>query len=95
MDRPSHRPLSRRFLGPEDRGRRPGGAERSQAWSGAEMFADGQWQAIRVLLEGEGWNPFQIERLHEQLRQGWPLAIARRNVAAITGHCPLRASRQV
>ncbi|MEB3351655.1 MAG: hypothetical protein VKM01_04955 [Cyanobacteriota bacterium] len=89
----SRRPLSRRFLSPEDRARTLP-PRRGQAWGLGEMFADGQWQAIRVVLEGEGWNLSQIERMHEQLRQGWSLAMARRNVAAQTGSCPLKAQRQ-
>jgi hypothetical protein len=89
MARSIPRSLSRRFLPPVVAG------SRSRPWALGELFADGQWQAIRVMLEGEGWNPSQIERVHEQLRQGWPLAVARRNVAALTGSCPLKASRLV
>ncbi|MFZ0406497.1 MAG: hypothetical protein WAM11_00070 [Cyanobium sp.] len=81
-------PHSNRFLRPEDQARRPPAA---RAWGPTEVFAEGPWQEIRVCLEREGWNHFQIERLHEQLRHGWPLAMARHNVAAITGHCPLRS----
>ena len=46
---------------------------------------------IRAQLESDGWNPSQIELLHDQLRQGWPLAVAKRNVTHLSGHCPLRA----
>jgi hypothetical protein len=55
------------------------------------MFAEGQWQSIRVALERQGWSASQIERLHDQLRQGWPLAMAKQNVAALTRRCPLRS----
>jgi len=53
------------------------------------MFADGQWQGIRVQLERLGWNPSQIALVHDQLRQGWPLATAKRHAARLSGHCPL------
>ena len=46
---------------------------------------------IRVQLEREGWNPSQIEMLHGQLRQGWSLAMAKANVAQLSGHCPIKA----
>ena len=83
--------LSTRFLRPDDRHQpRP-----QRAWGPAELFAEGQWQSIRVQLEREGWNHSQIELVHDQLRQGWPLAMARRNVAALTGHCPLRSRGEV
>jgi hypothetical protein len=82
--------VSNRFLKPHElsRRRRPG-----PPWGPYEQFADGQWQDIRVALERQGWNGTQIEMLHDQLRQGWPLAMAKHNVTAMTGHCPLR-SRQ-
>ena len=32
-------------------------------------------------------------KLHDQLRQGWPLALAENNVAVISGHCPIKARR--
>jgi hypothetical protein len=57
------------------------------------VFAEGQWQSIRVALERQGWSASQIERVHDQLRQGWPLAVAKENVAALTRQCPVR-SRQ-
>jgi hypothetical protein len=84
----ANRPPSRRFLSPEELRSRQGLA---QAWGNTEMFSDGQWQAIRVVLEGQGWNHYQIELIHDHLRQGWSLAMARQNVALITGQCPLRA----
>ena len=42
---------------------------------------------------GPGWDALQIEQIHDQLRQGWPLELAETNVAALSGHCPLRARR--
>jgi hypothetical protein len=38
-----------------------------------------------------GWSPSQIEQIHEQLRQGWPLTMAVRHVALMMGRCPLRS----
>lgn len=80
--------LSNRFLPPQAlrRDGRP-----SQAWGPYELFADGQWQDIRATLERQGWNCSQIELVHDQLRQGWPLPMAKHNVSALTGHCPLRS----
>jgi hypothetical protein len=68
-------------------GPRPPGAP----WGPAELFAEGQWQSIRLGLERQGWSASQIERVHDHLRQGWPLAMAKQNVAALTRHCPLRS----
>lgn len=90
--KPTHRP-SRRFLAPDQIARR-GGLRPEQAMphgGGGDAFAEGQWQTIRVDLEREGWNPSQIELLHDQLRQGWPLPMAKQNVARISGHCPIKA----
>jgi hypothetical protein len=83
--------LSNRFLPPPEgepssRSRQP-----RDPWGPAEMFAEGQWQAIRVGLERQGWSASQIERVHDHLRQGWPLSMAKQNVAALTRHCPLRS----
>ncbi|MFM7456370.1 MAG: hypothetical protein ACKO2W_07285 [Vulcanococcus sp.] len=83
--------LSNRFLPPPDRTTRS--RQRRDPWGPSELFPEGQWQAIRVGLEREGWSASQIERLHDQLRQGWPLAMAKENVAALTRQCPLRARR--
>ncbi|WP_053068334.1 hypothetical protein [Synechococcus sp. GFB01] len=94
-------PLSNRFLQPEDlprrggsRPERPGAggsrAEGSPLRGSIELFAEGQWQAIRVQLETEGWSLSQIELVHDQLRQGWPLPHAKHNVMRLSGHCPLR-----
>lgn len=87
-NRPTNRPASGRFLSPEELRSRHG---LTRAWGNTELFSDGQWQAIRVALEGQGWNHYQIELIHDQLRQGWPLTTAKQNVAMMTGHCPLRA----
>ncbi|MEB3242058.1 MAG: hypothetical protein VKO44_00310 [Cyanobacteriota bacterium] len=81
------RPLSNRFLRAEER--LP--SARRLAWGPREMFAEGQWQTIRVTLERQGWSASQIERLHDQLRQGWPLLVAKQNVAALTRQCPVRS----
>ena len=81
-----HPQVSNRFLKPEQRAGR-------RAWSGREVFAEGQWQSVRVQLEARGWNALQVEQIHDQLRQGWPLPLAESNVAVISGHCPLRARR--
>jgi hypothetical protein len=81
---------SRRFLSAQELSRR----QPHRAWGPREMFAEGQWQTIRARLECEGWSHSQIEQVHDQLRQGWPLAMARRNVAVISGRCPLAARRE-
>ena len=85
------RPGSNRFLQPENSASRPPG---SRPWGPTELFAEGTWQEIRVTLEQQGWSHSQIERIHDQLRHGWPLSMARHNVATSTGHCPLRSGRQ-
>ena len=56
-----------------------------------EVFAEGTWPSIRVLLEARGWAPFHVERIHEHLRQGWPLAMAARQVSMQMGACPARS----
>ena len=91
MDPSSHRQpmLSNRFLRPEQLASpRPG-----RAWGATEVFAEGQWQSVRVSLEARGWNASQIEQIHDQLRQGWPLQLAENNVAVASGHCPLKERR--
>jgi hypothetical protein len=80
--------VSKRFLQPQELGRRSGS---SRQWGPHEQFPDGQWQDIRVTLERQGWNCSQIRLLHDQLRQGWPLVMAKHNVTTMTGHCPLRS----
>ncbi|MFM1811591.1 MAG: hypothetical protein RLZZ336_529 [Cyanobacteriota bacterium] len=74
---------SRRFLSSDELSRRPRGD--------SELFAEGQWQAIRVHLEQQGWCQSQIDLVHDQLRQGWPLATAKLHAARLSGHCPIRA----
>ena len=86
----SKRMRSRRFLAPEDASRPAAPSGMWRAWGPAEVFAEGQWQSIRVLLEGQGWNPSQIALVHDQLRQGWPLATAKRHAARLSGHCPIK-----
>jgi hypothetical protein len=81
--------LSRRFLSPQEISR----SLPHRAWGAVEVFAEGQWQMIRACLESEGWSQFQIEQVHDQLRQGWPLGLAKRHAAQLTGHCPLAAHR--
>lgn len=84
--------FSNRFLSPQESARRGSPRPESGAVKGAtDLFPEGQWQAIRVQLERDGWNPSQIDMLHDQLRQGWPLAIAKQNVTQLSGHCPLHA----
>ena len=80
---------SNRFLQPQERS----AAKPMRAWTGSEVFAEGHWQSVRVGLEARGWSAIQIEQIHDQLRQGWPLELAENNVAVITGHCPLKARR--
>ena len=86
-------PLSKRFLGPDEMAHR--GTVRPEHWQpqgrAAQVFAEGQWQAIRVQLEHEGWHPSQIDLIHDPLRQGWPLPMAKQNVARLSGHCPIKA----
>lgn len=82
---------SNRFLPPPE-GDPPSRSRQTRGpWGPGELFAEGQWQAIRVSLEREGWSTSQIERVHDHLRQGWPLSMAKQNVAALTRHCPLRS----
>jgi hypothetical protein len=90
MDSSHRHPLiSNRFLQPKDLASPQAG----RAWTGTEVFAEGQWQSVRVQLEARGWSALQIEQIHDQLRQGWPLALAENNVALLSGHCPLKARR--
>ena len=84
------RPLSKRFLSPEDLEGRTAQRGLCRAWGPGEVFAEGQWQSIRVQLESQGWNPSQIALVHDQLRQGWPLATAKRHAARLSGHCPIK-----
>ncbi len=83
------RNLSTRFLSAQEMNR----SVPHRAWGSSELFAEGQWPMIRATLEREGWSQSQIEQVHDQLRQGWSLGLAKRNAAALTGHCPLAARR--
>jgi len=80
---------SNRFLAPQERG----GAERQRLMGQREIYAEGHWPAIRVGLERQGWSARQIELVHVQLRQGWPLDMAKEQVGIMTGNCPLRSHR--
>ena len=82
--------MSNRFLKPHELAR---SARLGRAGGAYDLFADGQWQDIRATLERQGWNCSQIEMVHAQLRQGWPLPMAKHNVSTMTGHCPLRSRR--
>ena len=88
---PGSRPLSNRFLPPGDGGPPSGSRPPAAPWGPAELFAEGQWQTIRLGLERQGWSASQIERVHDHLRQGWPLAMAKQNVATLSRQCPLRS----
>jgi hypothetical protein len=55
------------------------------------MFAEGQWQMIKAMLERQGWSQSQLELRRQQLSQGWPLSIAKQNVSALIGYCPIRS----
>jgi len=85
--------ISNRFLSPEELGLRgtPKPQRGEPANGGTQLFADGQWQMIRGRLEREGWDPSQLDLLRDQLRQGWSLAQAKRNVARLSGRCPINA----
>lgn len=85
------RNLSPRFLTADELEARRPLVNRCRAWGPGEIFAEGQWQAIRVQLERQGWHPSQIELVHDQLRQGWPLATAKLHAARLSGHCPIKA----
>ena len=82
---------SNRFCPPAQRSPYRYLADGTAMTHGMEMFAEGGWSAIRIRLEARGWSPTQIELMHDQLRQGWPLTMAARQVALSTGLCPLRS----
>ena len=82
----SRRP-SRRFVPPA----RSATAEHGLNMGEREIFSDGCWPSIRLLLEQRGWSPIHVAQIHEQLRQGWPLAMAVRQVAMRMGTCPMRS----
>ncbi len=81
------RRLSNRFIVPA----RPAGKPTGLGSVRREVFADGGWLSIRVLLEERGWSPSHVDQIHEQMRQGWPLAMAVRQVAMRMGTCPMRS----
>jgi hypothetical protein len=89
--RSNRAPRSNRFLTPQECDRTRGRV--GQTIGRRELFAEGPWQGIRAVLERQGWQGRQIELLYDQLRQGWPLATAKRNVAMLTGHCPIGSRR--
>ena len=86
----SHR-QSNRFCPPAQRRPFHHRAQGMGLTHGGEMFAEGGWSAIKIRLEARGWSAHQIELFHIHLRQGWPLAMAARQVALATGLCPLRS----
>jgi hypothetical protein len=63
----------------------------TQTGRGKDIFAEGQWQMIKAMLERQGWSQSQLELMRQQLSQGWPLSIAKQNVAALIGYCPIRS----
>ena len=81
------RPFSNRFVEPAPQ-RSCHGLESAGS---RNIFFEGGWPLIKARLEMRGWSPSQIEQIHEQLRQGWPLTMAVRNVALLMGRCPLRS----
>ena len=81
------RRVSKRFLQSEQS---PRNREHHSLFSAA-VFAEGGWPAIRSDLEMRGWSPAHVEQIHTQLRQGWPLTLAVRQVAMRMGTCPLRS----
>ena len=78
---------SRRFIQPA----RASVPDRGLVHSARDIFSDGCWPSIRVLLEQRGWSPIHVAQIHEQLRQGWPLAMAVRQVSMRMGTCPMRS----
>jgi len=75
-------PADQRSSRPHDEGQRTRGA--------VELFAEGQWPVIRVQLELQGWCQSQIDLVHDQLRQGWPLETAKQHATRLSGHCPIK-----
>ncbi len=80
-------PRSRRFVDPA--------TSQPRCQQGTEgcrsIFFEGGWPSIKARLEMRGWSPSQVEQIHEQLRQGWPLTMAVRHVALMLGRCPIRS----
>ena len=81
------RRASRRFLPPVQAGAKT----EPQSLFTSALFAEGRWHAIRSDLEMRGWSPVQVEQIHTELRQGWPLTYAVRQVAMRMGTCPMRS----
>ena len=81
------RRLSKRFVPASGPGTAAVGLEGQRS----EVFAEGGWPSIRAFLEMRGWSPLQIDQIHEQLREGWPLSQAVRQVSIRLGTCPLRS----
>ena len=81
------RSLSKRFVPAVGSGHEAPGLDGQRS----EVFAEGGWSSIRVFLEMRGWSPLQIDQIHAQLRQGWPLSQAVRQVSIRLGTCPLRS----
>lgn len=89
----ARRGFARRFLSAEELSRRPQYSAQ-RPWGDSELFAEGQWQAIRVQLERQGWCQSQIDLVHDQLRQGWPLVTAKLHAARLSGHCPIKGQAE-
>jgi hypothetical protein len=81
------RRLSSRFLSPQEPARSPGPA------AFGDHYPEGRWSSIRVVLESQGWSASQIERLHDLLRQGWSLPMAKHHLSSAAGRCPLLSRR--
>ena len=81
------RRLSKRFVAPA----RELAAVTAVDQHRSEVFSEGCWPSIRASLEMRGWSPTHIELIHNQLRQGWPLSLAVRQVSMRLGSCPVRS----
>ncbi|MEB3253452.1 MAG: hypothetical protein VKI93_01945 [Synechococcus sp.] len=86
MAPPRTRRLSKRFVPPVQKSSQPLADVQH-----SEVFSEGCWASIRATLEMRGWSPTHIEQIHEQLRQGWPLSLAVRQVSIRLGTCPMRS----
>ena len=56
-----------------------------------DVFAEGGWSSIRGALEMQGWSAPHLDQIHEELRQGWPLAIAFHHASIRLGSSPRRS----
>ena len=81
------RRLSKRFVAPA----RELAAVTAVVQHRSEVFSEGCWPSIRASLEMRGLSPTYIELIHNQLRQGWPLSLAVRQVSMRLGSCPVRS----